>query len=258
MRAEPQHVANILRGLGQMPNPAALDPDVAKMLGDPNLLKGQQALAGLTTNDYVFTYQVTPSRTGELIVPAFNVTADGQNSVTTPITVTVSEAKAQPWVQMRLSLSDPMPNVGAEVQLYVDLLIQPRPRCPIATTGKPYAYLPVSKTSLTLPPLERVRAVQPEQPLDQFVQHHAIEAGKRGFRVNSYPTEVKLEHEPANGPGADLDPGRYRRRLTIPLRVREGGQVTLAGGPCGQVKSGCRLKGRARASGSRSSSPASR
>jgi BatD DUF11 like domain len=218
-----QHAANILRALGQMPNPAALDPDVAKMIqGQQQALQG---IAGLNTNDYLFTYQVTPERTGLLVVPAFTVTTDGQATLTAPLSVNVTEAKPQPWVQMRLSLSDPTPSVGEEVQLYVDLLIQ---RGQVNYGGKTYAYLPVSKMALTLPPLDGARQIEPARPLDQLVQENAIEPGKHGFRVNNFPIEVKLEHEPDDGQGAGLDPARYRRRLSIPVRVREGGQVTLA------------------------------
>jgi len=214
-----QHIANLVRGLGQMPNAGAIDPDLAKLLG------AQMGAAGLNTNDYFFTYQVTPDRSGPLVVPAFSVTADGQSSLTPTVTVNVSEARQQSWVQMRLSVSDPTPNVGEEVQLYVDLLIQ---RGQVSYAGKPYAYLPVSKVWLNVPGLDRARGVEMQQPLDQFVQQHAIEPGHHGFRVNNYPIEVKLEHEPADGPKVGLDPVLYRRRLTIPLRVRQGGEVKLA------------------------------
>jgi hypothetical protein len=199
------HIAELLRGLGQQP--------------------GAVGMAGLNTNDYFFTYQVTPQRSGPLTVPAFGVSTDGQSTTTPPLSINVTEAKPQPWVQMRLSLSDPMPDVGAEVQLYVDLLIR---RGQVAYAGKTYPCLPVSKVSLILPPLDGVREFELVRPLDQFVQENAIEPGKHGFRVNNLPTEVKMDHEPADGKGSDLDPARYRRRLTIPLRVKEGGQVTLA------------------------------
>src|SRR5262249_37860129 len=125
--------------------------------------------------------------------------------------------------QMRLSVSDPTPNIGEEVQLYVDLLIQ---RGQVSYAGKPYVYWPVSKVWLNVPGFERSRGAEPEKPFGQFVQQHDIEAGHHGFRVNNSPIEIKLEHEPAGGAG--LDANRYRRRLTIPLRVRQGGEVKLA------------------------------
>jgi hypothetical protein len=221
------HLANAFRGIGQMPN-AALDPDLAKVLGDPNGLickPGAQATAGLVTTDYFFTYQVTPERSGPLTLAGFNVSINGQSTTVPPVTLAVTEAKPQPWVQMRLSLSDPTPEPGEEVQLHVDLLIQ---RAQVTYGGKAYAYLPVSKVALTLPQLDGVKGIEPARPLDQVVQENAIEPGKHGFRVNSYPTEVKLENEPGDANNPALDPGRYRRRLTIPLRVRDGGQVTLA------------------------------
>jgi hypothetical protein len=142
-----------------------------------------------------------------------------------PLSGHAAEARPQSWVQMRLSLSNPTPDVGEEVQLYIDLLIR---RAQVNHSGKPYAYLPVSKVTLKLPPLDGVRQVELERSLERLVEENAIEPGKHGFRVNNLPTEVKMEHEPADGRGPDLDPGRYRRRLAIPLRVREGGTVTLA------------------------------
>ncbi len=208
--------ADLIRGLGQMPNPAANDPDLAKLLGDTN---------PLNANDYFFTYQVTPQHSGPLAVPAFAVSIGGQSANTPPLSINVTEAKPQPWVQMRLSLSDPTPEVGAEVQLYVDLLIR---RGQVTYAGKTYPYLPVSKVSLILPPLDGAREFEPVRPLDKLLQENAVEPGKHGFRVNNFPAEVKMDHEPADAQGADLDPARYRRRLAIPLRVKEAGQVTLA------------------------------
>ncbi len=221
-----QHLVNALRGLGQMPDPAKLDPDLAQLLGDPSLLRGQmqaaQAIAGLTTNDYSFTYLVTPQRPGPLAIPAFTVTTRGQALTTQPLSITVTEARAQPWVRVGLSLSNATPQVGEEVKLYLDLLIE---RGQVVYGGKTYPYLPLSKMSLTLPALDGLPQLELAQPLEQFVQANAIEPGKHGFRVNGFAGEVKLEHEPAGA--ADLDPARYRRRLAIPLRLREGGEVTL-------------------------------
>jgi hypothetical protein len=223
-----RHLVNALRGLGQMPNVPALDPDLAKMFNDPNLLKGAPAVPGLTdvnSNDYLFTYQITPERSGMLTVPGFSVNAGGQALTSSTLSLNVSEAKPQPWVEMRLSLSNPTPAVGEEVQLNVDLLIQ---RKQVNYAGKTYEHLPVSKMSLALPALDGTKQIELVEPLEQLVREKAIEPGKRGYRVNNLPGEVKLEHEPADGKGAGLDPARYRRRLTIPLRLREGGQVTLA------------------------------
>jgi len=223
-----QHLVNALRGLGQMPDLGALDPELAKLIGDPNLLKGQmqaaQGIAGLNTNDYSYSYLMTPDRSGQLVVPAFTVSTHGQTTATEPLRISVTEAKAQPWVRVTLSLSNPTPQVGEEVKLYLDLLIE---RGQVAYGGKTYPYLPLSKMSLTVPPLENLPPLELAQPWEQFVQANAIEPGKHGFRVNGLPGEVRLEHEPADAPAADLDPARYRRRLAIPLRVREGGEVTL-------------------------------
>jgi hypothetical protein len=199
-------VANLLRGL---------DPEAAK------LLQAQPGMGGLDGKDFIFTYQLTPERPGALVVPAFTVAGNGLTTATPPLSVNVTEAKPQPWVQMKLSLSDPTPHAGEEVQLYVDLLIR---RAQVNYAGKTYDYMPVSKVVLTLPPLDGSRGFEPAKSLEEVVREDAIEPGKRGFRVNNFPTEIKLEHEPAAG----LDPARYRRRLSIPLRVREGGEVKLA------------------------------
>jgi hypothetical protein len=222
------HLVKVLRDLGQMPNLGGLDPDLAKMLGDPNLLKGLQpgaGIPGLNTNDYVFTYRLTPQRAGPLQLAGFTVDSKGQTFTTPPLSINVTEAKAQPWVRMALSLSNPTPLVGEQVQLYVDLLIQ---RGKVSYGGKTYPYLPLSKMSLTLPRLDGSRQFEPARPLDQVLREKAAAPGKHGFRVNTFPDEVMLEHEPADGKGADLDPARYRRRLSIPLEAREAGEVTLA------------------------------
>jgi hypothetical protein len=224
-----RHLVNALKGLGQMPNVGALDPEAAKLLGDPNLLKGQQqalaAAGGLNTNDHTFTYQVIPERTGLLVVPAFTVSADGQKTTTTPVSINVNEAKPQPWVRMKLSLSNPTPIIGEEVRLFVDLLIQ---RGQVTLVNKTYPYLPVAKMVLNLPPLDGSAQFEMVRPLEQFAAENAIEPGKRGFRLNNLPIEVKMDNEPADGQAAGLDAARYRRRLSIPLRARAGGEVTLA------------------------------
>ena len=221
-----QHLVNALRGLGQMPDLSALDPEVAKLIGDPNVLKAQmqaaQGLAGLNSTDYAYTYLLTPDRAGQLSVPPFTVTTHGQAISTPPLSINVTEARTQSWVRTALSLSNPTPQLGEEVKLYVDLLIE---RGQVNYGGKIYPYLPLSKMSITLPPLDGLPQLELVQPLEQFVQANAIELGKHGFRINGYPGEVKLEHEPADAAG--LDPARYRRRLAIPLRIREGGEVTL-------------------------------
>jgi hypothetical protein len=221
------HIAEALRGIGQMPNLGGLDPDMARLIGDPNLLKGMPAprVSGLNTKDYVFTYLVTPERAGQLVVPAFTVSANGQAVPTAPLVLNVSAPKPQPWVRLRLSLSNPTPILGEEVQLYVDLLIR---RAQVNYGGRTYPHLPVSKVTLTLPKLDGAPQFELMRPLEQFVHANAIEPGKRGFRVNNFPVEVKLEHEPADGQGADLDPALYRRRLAVPLRIREAGQATVA------------------------------
>lgn len=223
-----QHMVNALKGVGKMPDVGALDPEMAKLIGDPNLLKGRQAtrgIAGLDTNDYTFTYQVTPDRTGRLTVPGFTVSANGQTLATPPLTLDVTEAKAQPWVRMALSLSNPTPIVGEEVQLHVDLLIQRRE---VTLDGKTYPHLPLRGVSLTLPGLDGSGQFELLKPLEEVVRENAVVPPHRGYRVNSIPGEMKFELEPAGAKGADLDPARYRRRMSVPLRVREGGAVTLA------------------------------
>jgi hypothetical protein len=222
-------IVNLLRDMGKMPDLSKLDPEVAKAIGDPKaLLEQHQAAlgaAGLNANDYIYTYQATAERPGTLNLGGFAVSTHGQTTTTAPLNINVSEAKSQPWVRLALSLSNSTPIVGEEVQLYVDLLVQ---RGQVSYAGKTYAYLPVSKMAISLPPLDGSPHFELTRPLDQLLAADAIEPGKHGFRVNSYPGEVKLEHEPADAKAADLDPARYRRRLAIPLRIREGGETKLA------------------------------
>ncbi len=211
------------KSLKQATSPEALkavDPDAAKLLSDPALTKG---LADVDAKDYTFTYQVQADKPGQYVVPAFVVSSDGQSTTTNSIPLNLTETKPQPWVQVALSLSNSTPLVGEEVQLYFDLLIERRN---VSVSGKSYPYLPVGGMSLTLPILDGSTQVEMAKPLAQFIQDNAIEAGKRGFRVNGHPTEVKLDQEPeGQAPGSD---NRYRRRLTIPLRIRAGGTATIA------------------------------
>ncbi len=213
--------AGALKGLGDPAALGGLDPDLMKMLGAPDLLK---AAPGRDTNDYTFVYRVDPQKPGQYVVPAFTVASGGQTATTKPIALDVTPAKPQPWVRMALSLSNPTPTVGEEVQLYVDLLVQ---RTQVSFNNKTYPHLPVKEMSLTIPGLDGVAQFELVKSLETVVQEGAVEPGHRGFRVNGLPGEVKLEHEPADRNVPGLDPARYRRRLTIPLRMREGGQVTI-------------------------------
>lgn len=215
-----QQFTNALKGILDPAALGALDPDLKKRLGDP-AVKG---MTGLDRNDYFFTYQLTPQKAGPLAVPAFSVTSDGATTTTKPVSIDIGVARPQPWARMALSLSNPTPTVGEEVRLHVDLLIQ---RSQVAYGGKTYPHLPVKEMSLQLPGLEGNATFDLVKSLETIIREGAVEPGHRGFRINDIAGEVKLEHEPADRAEPGLDPARYRRRLTIPLRMKEGGPVTL-------------------------------
>jgi hypothetical protein len=198
----------------------AVDPEAAKLLSDPALTRG---IPDVDAQEYTLTYTVQADKPGQYVIPAFVVNSGGQTTTTNSIPLNLTETKPQPWVQVSLSLSNSTPLVGEEVQLYYDLLIERRN---VSVSGKTYPYLPVGKMSLTLPALDGSTQFEMAKPLDQFIQDNAIEAGKRGFRVNGHATEVKLDNEPEGQiPGID---NRYRRRLIVPLRIRAGGTATIA------------------------------
>jgi hypothetical protein len=215
--------ADAFKSLKQATSPEALkalDPEAAKLLSDPALTKG---LPDVDAQEYTFTYSIQAEKPGQYVVPAFVVNSGGQTTTTNPIPLNLTETKPQPWVQVALSLSNSTPLVGEEVQLYYDLLIE---RANVTVNGKAYPYLPVGNMSLTLPALDGSTQFEMAKPLDQFIQDNAIEAGKRGFRVNGHAPEVKLDHEPdGQAPRSD---NRYRRRLVIPLRIRAGGTATIS------------------------------
>jgi hypothetical protein len=231
-----KHFAAALQGLGNRALSGRIDPDLvkrvdpdlARMLNDPAFQKQyESALKSLNSpnqQDHIFTYQVEPRRAGPLVVPAFTVTSHGQTVNTKPLPLDVTDAKPQPWVRLALSLSNPAPLVGEEVELYVDLLIQ---RGPVKYNGTTYPCLPVANMALTVAGLDAPRGFELARPLAAIVSGSLVAPGRRGFRINSISGEMKLEHEPADGKDPTLDPGRYRRRLRVPLRLVHGGEVTI-------------------------------
>lgn len=215
-----------------------IDPATAKQLQDQGLMdEYKKALADLKKDDYAITYVVQPTRTGAVRVPAFTVKSGTQTATTQAIGLTVTDPQPQGWVRLRLSLSNPRPMPGDEVQLHVDTLIR---RGPVTLARKEYPHFPVRDVTLSVQtpeggPLELAR------PLAQVLRDHAAQPGHHGFHVNNVPGEYVPEHEPADLPKDERDAEWYRRRLTIPLLVRDSGKVVIpAAKVAGEVYAGGR------------------
>jgi hypothetical protein len=136
----------------------------------------------------------------------------------------LSNAKPSSPVQARLALSNPAPLPGEEVQLYVDLLIR---RGPVGYGPKVYPHFPVRGVTLTLPALDGASGLEMARPLADALRDQAVKPGQHGFHVSGMNGEVMLEHE---APGFNGEPQWYRRRLTLPLRVRQAGPFSISPG----------------------------
>jgi hypothetical protein len=209
----------------------AFDPNKAGGQGlPPDLMKEYQAAlaslngaANLNHDDHTVSYLLQADRAGKLTLPAFTVTAGGHTTTTQPVALNAADTVGPQLVEARLSLSDPNPVPGAEVKLYVDLLI---PRGPVTYGGKSYPHYPVKGVVLNVPTLEDVRQLEPVRPLDQVLRDMMVPQGHRGYRVNTFPAEVVFEHE-ADGVRDLRDGQKYYRRLTVPVRVCDGGAVEV-------------------------------
>jgi hypothetical protein len=222
-----QGIVGGLRDLLEKMPADALDLNAIKQTGDPKLMQEYQtalaALADLNRNDYTFFYHVYPDRAGNLTVPAFQVTSGNQTASTQPLTLAVSEPRSPHQVRVRVALANPNAVPGEETLLYLDLMVQ---RGPVVYNGKSYPHLPVKGVHLSIPTLEN-GPLEYARPLNNLVQEKATPAGQIGYRLNDFATTVMLEHEPKD-PGTELlDPQYCRRRLALPVRVRQGGQVQL-------------------------------
>ena len=181
-------------------------------------------LGALSGDDYFYTYEVWPEQAGSITLPAFTVHAGNQTATTQPIALTVTGTKPQDWVRLTLSLSNPRPLVGEQVQLHADIWVRRRE---VKVPGRTFPHLPLINARLQLPPLDRLPQVALVQPLDQLVREHAPPAGHHGIHINNLSVEMVPEHEPAAWPDGQPDPEWYRRRVTVPLWVRQPGQVQI-------------------------------
>jgi hypothetical protein len=217
-----------LRGVADKSGNAINDPAMVKQLQDQGLMEEYKAalasLKDIKQDDYTLIYLVQPDKTGKLTLPAFTVTSGGQKVETQPIALNVTEPQPQNWVRVNLSLSNPAPMPGDEVQLYVDLMIR---RGPVTLGGRNYPHFPVKDMTLSVPTLEGVARLELARPLEQLLAEHAIQPGQHGFHVNNVPGEYLLDHEAADAPKDARDPQWYRRRLSLPVRVREAGPAVI-------------------------------
>jgi hypothetical protein len=220
-----QQLAEALRGLINQLPADGLDPNLMRQLGDPNLIQEYQkalgSLADLKNDDATQVYLFQPKHAGQVTLPAFTVSAGGQTATTQPVVFDVTDAKPAGPVQARLSLSNRTPLPGEEVQLYADLLLR---RGTVGYGPKVYPHQPVKAVTLTLPTPDGGSGLEMAKPLVEVLRDNAVKPGQKGFHVSGFQGEVMLEHE---APGTKGDPQWYRRRLTIPLRVRQGGTFTV-------------------------------
>jgi hypothetical protein len=202
-----------------------LDPSIAKQLQDQGLMNEfKAALGDLKKDDYAVVFVVQPTRAGALTLPAFTVKSGGQTATTQPIALTVTDPQPQGWVRLNLSLSNPRPLPGDEVQLYVDTLIR---RGPVTLGQRTYPHFPVREVTLSVPTLDVEPKLEMTQRLEQVLHERAAQRGQHGFHVNNVPGEYIPEHEPADLPKDARDPQWYRRRFAIPFRSREAGTVVI-------------------------------
>ena len=211
-----KHLADVSGG---MPNGA--DPRLTQQY--QAMLK--QGLGNINRNDYAIVYLATPEQTGPITVPAFTVHSGGQTMHTRPLALTVVEPRPSPWVKAALSLSNPKPVVGDTVNLYVDLLVR-RPMRQLRDSTVDLKSQPIHHVTLQVPVLEGHPEIRPLEPLEKYVEKRRLPPRQLGYHINNYPGVILLEQEPA-GARNGLDPEWYRRRLTIPFRVLQAGEMEL-------------------------------
>ncbi|MGH7169192.1 MAG: hypothetical protein ACRELG_02800, partial [Gemmataceae bacterium] len=126
--------------------------------------------------------------------------------------------------------SKPEPFVGDTINLYVDLLV----RRPIQQLGRGNLDLksqPINHVTLTIPVLEGYQEIRPLELLEKYVEKRRLPPGQLGYHINNYPGVILLEQEPVGTASRrsfnGLDPQWYRRRLTIPFRVLQAGEMAL-------------------------------
>jgi hypothetical protein len=198
--------------------------------GDADAMREMQAALARNAPvpDHGFRYLIEPDKAGILSVAGFKVTVDGKELTTEPFTINVQETRPQSTVRVQVALADPHPWLGEETRLLVDILV---PRTKTVLGGKSYPYLPFKDVHINLSVLEQDARFELVKPLDALVRESVAPPGQRGFQINAIVKEMTLGSEPAGVP-AEL--GWYRRRLSIPVRLREGGtiplpQVTISG-----------------------------
>jgi len=102
---------------------AVADFDVRALGGSQNngesvtVINGQ--MSRVVRRGYVFRYELTPKRPGELTIPAIQVTANGSTVRTRPLAIRVSKPEETGDFKLRLTLSKPRCYVGEPVVLTV-------------------------------------------------------------------------------------------------------------------------------------------
>lgn len=136
-----------------------------------------------------------------------------------PLTTVALQASSQA-VRVEISLSNPRPRAGEEVQLYLDVLAR---RQVITLDEVAFAHVPLRLPQLEMPAFADVDGLELVRPLERLAAARAVDAGSSGFHVAGVPGEVFLDREPLTTP----DPQWYRYRFRVPVRLRHPGEITV-------------------------------
>ena len=177
----------------QLENEPLLQPDALKNLNDPDAQKKLQSAMGNLgigkPDEPAMAYHVHANRTGTIVIPSFSVKANGQTVTTKPLELHVSPAKNQDHVRLAMSLSNPRPMVGQEVQLLVDVLVR---RGTVTYQNQTFPHLPLKGIQVSLPSLE-IGPLELARPLEDILKEHAPAQGHHGYHVNHLPSEAVFE-----------------------------------------------------------------
>jgi hypothetical protein len=124
-------------------------------------------------------------------------------------------------VKVQVAVVPPDAKVGQEAKVHIDVLIR---RAEVEFKGKTYPYYPVSNVEMKVPLLtDPPPGLELLVPTADLVKLYAPQKAQRGYRLNG-KHEVVLELEPPTGP---TEPEFYRRRLTVPVRVKARGLIEV-------------------------------
>jgi hypothetical protein len=179
------------------------------------------SIKSLRRGNYVFYFRVQPEKAGSLTVPSFIVTAEGEKTGTMPFDIKVSPSGSAPWLHLEWSLSNPRPQVGEDVQLFLDVRMEQR-----ATRlgDRRFEHVPLRNILLFTPVEKQLAGLQLRRTLEDVAKEHIPGPGHIGFRIKGQPEEVLFEQVPSP---AGEKPSWFRYRLPVPVRFSRAGTAEL-------------------------------